>query len=419
MMNNRRPEIRFNEYKEEWKQSQLGDITIKIGSGKTPRGGSSVYTLSGIPFLRSQNIYNDNVNFSEIVYITEAIDSEMANSRVQKDDILLNITGASIGRSAVYESSESANVNQHVCIIRLNSNVDPHFLQLQLTSTKGQKQIDNSQAGGGREGLNFQQISKMKFFFPKNKDEQIRIGNFLKLLDNTIELQQQELTILKQTKQGFLQKMFPKEGEAVPEVRFPGFTDDWIERKLDSIVDRVKSYSLSRDVETNENTGFKYIHYGDIHTGVATQIDESSDLPNIKPGNFELLKKGDLVLADASEDYQGIAKPSVITIDPSYKLVSGLHTIALRPTCVDSLFLYYLINTSHFRRYGYKVGTGMKVFGISVSNLMKFKGMIPILEEQIQISNFFKQLDEVIALHEQELEALQETKKAFLQKMFV
>ncbi|QKH69203.1 restriction endonuclease subunit S [Bacillus cereus] len=213
--------------------------------------------------------------------------------------------------------------------------------------------------------------------------------------------------------------MFPKEGESTPKVRFPGFTGEWEQRKLDSIVDRVKSYSLSRDVETIENTGYKYIHYGDIHTKVADIIDESSNLPNIKVGNYELLEKGDLVLADASEDYQGIAAPAIITIDTPYKLVSGLHTIALRPKQVDSLFLYYLINSPIFRKFGYKTGTGMKVFGISVTNLLKFESVFPLLEEQVKIGNFFKKIDDTIALHQCKLDALKETKKAFLQKIFV
>ncbi|PEJ32886.1 type I restriction endonuclease subunit S [Bacillus pseudomycoides] len=203
-----------------------------------------------------------------------------------------------------------------------------------------------------------------------------------------------------------------------PEIRFLGYTEDWDQRKLDSIVDRVKSYSLSRDVETSEYTGYKYIHYGDIHTKVADVIDKSSNLPNIKAGNYELLEKGDLVLADASEDYQGIATPAVITIDIPYKLVSGLHTIALRPKQVDPLFLYYLINSQTFRKYGYKTGTGMKVFGISVTNLLKFEGMFPLLEEQNKIGNFLKQLDDTIALHQQELTTLKQTKRGFLQKMF-
>ena len=183
-------------------------------------------------------------------------------------------------------------------------------------------------------------------------------------------------------------------------------------------MNRVKSYSLSRNVETKEYTGYKYIHYGDIHTKIADIIDESSNLPNINIGDYDLLRKGDLVLADASEDYQGIATPAVITIDLPYKLVSGLHTIALRPKQANSLFLYYYIHSPTFRKYGYKVGTGMKVFGISVTNLLKFEGMFPLLEEQAQIGNFLKKLDNLIALHQQKLDKLKQLKKGFMQVMF-
>ncbi|MBY7135646.1 restriction endonuclease subunit S [Bacillus sp. 12RED03] len=418
MKNKRTPDIRFPGFTGDWEQYNLGNVSTKIGSGKTPKGGNQNYKSEGIPLLRSQNIFNNKVNFKDVVYITPEIDEDMANSRVQKGDVLLNITGASIGRSAVYKLNHKANVNQHVSIIRPSGEVNPYFIQLNITSEKGQKQIELNQAGGGREGLNFQQIAKMGFYFP-NLLEQGEIGDFFIKLDNTIDFYQQELTTLKQTKQGFLQKMFPKEGETVPEVRFPEFTGDWKQRRLDSMVDRLKSYPLSRDVETSDYTGYKYIHYGDIHTKVADKIDKSSNLPNIKAGNYELLEKGDLVLADASEDYKGIATPAVITIDTPYKLVSGLHTIALRPKQVDSLFLYYLIKSPIFRKYGYRMGTGMKVFGISVTNLMKFESILPSLEEQTKIGNFFEQLDNTIALHRRELDTLKETKKAFLQKMFV
>lgn len=203
-----------------------------------------------------------------------------------------------------------------------------------------------------------------------------------------------------------------------PEIRFPTFNDVWTQRTLNSVADRLKSYSLSRDVETKEFTGYKYIHYGDIHTKVAEIVDKNTNLPNIKPGKYELLEKGDLVLADASEDYQGIAAPAVITENVSYKLVAGLHTIALRPKSIDSLFLYYLLNSPTFKRYGYKTGTGMKVFGISVTNLMKFESMFPLLEEQIKIGDFLRKIDKTIDLHQQGLTTLKQTKQGFLQKMF-
>lgn len=237
MSNDTQPEIRFPGFTEDWEERKLGEVTVKIGSGKTPKGGSAVYSEKGIPLLRSQNIYNDRVNFNDIVYITKGIDDSMANSHVLKDDVLLNITGASIGRSAVYSKEHLANVNQHVCIIRPGKNVNPFFIQLNITSPKGQKEIELNQAGGGREGLNFQQIARMTFFFP-NKEEQAKIGTFFKQLDDTIALHQRKLDLLKETKKGFLQKMFPKNGAKVPEIRFPGFTEAWEERKLETLFEK-------------------------------------------------------------------------------------------------------------------------------------------------------------------------------------
>ena len=160
-----------------WEQRKLGDITVKIGSGKTPSGGKSAYVENGIPLIRSQNVNGDKVDFADIVFIDEATDESMANSRVYTNDVLLNITGASIGRSAVYKGLESANVNQH------------DFIQLNLSSDNGQKQIDASQAGGGREGLNFQEIGKMQFSFP-SLNEQKYIGRYFNNFDNLITLHQ-------------------------------------------------------------------------------------------------------------------------------------------------------------------------------------------------------------------------------------
>lgn len=201
------PEIRFEGFTGDWEQRKLGDITVKIGSGKTPLGGKSAYVETGIPLIRSQNVNGDKVDFADIVYIDEATDELMANSRVYTNDVLLNITGASIGRSAVYKGLESANVNQHVCIIRPTEGHQPDFIQLNLSSDNGQKQIDASQAGGGREGLNFQEIGKMQFSFP-SLNEQMTIGRYFNSLDHLITLHQREYEKLQELKKFMLQNMF-------------------------------------------------------------------------------------------------------------------------------------------------------------------------------------------------------------------
>ena len=200
------PEIRFKGFTDDWEQRKLGDITVKIGSGKTPSGGKSAYVENGIPLIRSQNVNGDKVDFADIVFIDEATDESMANSRVYTNDVLLNITGASIGRSAVYKGLESANVNQHVCIIRPTEGYQPDFIQLNLSSDNGQKQIDASQAGGGREGLNFQEIGKMQFSFP-SLNEQKYIGRYFNNFDNLITLHQRKYEKLLDVKKAFLEKM--------------------------------------------------------------------------------------------------------------------------------------------------------------------------------------------------------------------
>ena len=192
------PEIRFEGFTGDWEQRKLDDVTVKIGSGKTPSGGENAYVDAGIPLIRSQNVNDNKVDFEDIVYIDESTDKLMMNSRVFANDVLLNITGASIGRSAVYKGLDEANVNQHVCIIRPIEGYHPDFIQLNLASDRGQKQIKSSQAGGGREGLNFQQIGKMEFVFP-TLDEQKQIGNYFNNIDHLITLHQRRHLYMKYT----------------------------------------------------------------------------------------------------------------------------------------------------------------------------------------------------------------------------
>ncbi|WP_458103442.1 restriction endonuclease subunit S [Enterococcus faecalis] len=196
------------------------------------------------------------------------------------------------------------------------------------------------------------------------------------------------------------------------------FNYNWELCKFERIFEKVKSYSLSREVETNEFTGMKYIHYGDIHTKKADKVSENSNIPNIIKKNFALLEIGDLILTDASEDYKGIATPAVIRENTSFDIVAGLHTIALRPKNIDPMFLYYLIKAPTFRKYGYKVGTGMKVFGISSSKVLDFTTYIPKNDETKLVSSFLEKIDYALDLHQRKLEQLKEFKKAYLQVMF-
>lgn len=212
-----------------------------------------------------------------------------------------------------------------------------------------------------------------------------------------------------------------KNKKMIPDIRFKGFSEEWEEKKLGEVADQVKSYPLSRKVETENYTGYRYIHYGDIHKKVVDIISNEKILPNIvidEKKEYELLQKGDIIIADASEDYEGIAEPCIINTIIHDNIVSGLHTIALRLENDYPLFIYYLLKTDIFKKHGYIVGTGIKVFGISFINLVKFKAYFPSLKEQEKIGNLFSKLDNIIELQENKLENYREYKKSMLQKMF-
>ena len=208
-----------------------------------------------------------------------------------------------------------------------------------------------------------------------------------------------------------------KNENLVPKVRFKGFSDPWEQRKLSSVVTPVKSYSITRDNE-RKSTNTEYIHYGDIHKFTNTIIDDHVTLPNIADGDYIPLNEGDLVLADASEDYVEIAKPLVLFKTDGRNIVSGLHTIALHPHDVESLFLYNVFNSQNFRRYGYKVGTGLKVFGVSSKNILKYSFNSPSMYEQKKIDSILLKLTDLIAANEDKLEQLKTLKKLMMQKIF-
>ena len=147
-----------------WSACALKQLTTKIGSGKTPSGGAEVYTTEGVMFLRSQNVYNTGLELDSVSFISEEIDETMANTRVQYQDVLLNITGGSIGRCCLYDlEGIPANVNQHVCILRADkTKLLPQFIRYFWNSASGPKVVAQHQTGGNRQGLNFEQIGSTK-----------------------------------------------------------------------------------------------------------------------------------------------------------------------------------------------------------------------------------------------------------------
>ena len=151
-----------------WEVRRLGHLATKFGSGITPRGGATVYQEDGVPFLRSQNIHFDGLRIRKVARIAPSLHQELSGSHVKPGDVLLNITGASIGRAcSIPDSFAEGNVNQHVCIIRTDqSRLLPGLLAAYLSTPMMQREIQIEQKGASREGLTLQSIRNFRIVVP-------------------------------------------------------------------------------------------------------------------------------------------------------------------------------------------------------------------------------------------------------------
>ena len=192
---------------ESWQHVKLSDHTKKIGSGVTPRGGQEVYKSEGFRLLRSQNVGWGKLLLEDVAHIDLEQHSKMSGSMVKCGDVLLNITGASIGRAAAYFGKDNAaNVNQHVCIIRPDEALETNFLLAFIISPIGQRQIDLFQAGGNRQGLNFENVGSFTVPLPP-LPEQKGIVAIFDGLDNQLAAETTKLASLQQLKKGLMQDL--------------------------------------------------------------------------------------------------------------------------------------------------------------------------------------------------------------------
>lgn len=204
-----------------WVLKKIKHVTSKIGSGVTPTGGGSTYLDDGIPLLRSQNIHFDRIDLTDVARISNKTHEGMSNSKVKKGDVLLNITGGSIGRCYYVDSSDEMNVNQHVCIVRPNKTIKTVFLNAVLASEIGQGQIWYFQQGGGREGLNFQALKNFYIALPPEA-QQLEIAEYIDELEkefySAIQIQLMQIEKLKEYKTTLINSAVTGKVKVTPEM---------------------------------------------------------------------------------------------------------------------------------------------------------------------------------------------------------
>ncbi len=411
MSNDIQPEIRFPGFTEDWEQRKLGDITESF-SGGTPTAGKSEYYGGDIPFIRSGEISSELTE----LFITENGLNNSSAKMVKAGDILYALYGATSGEVSI--SRINGAINQAILAIRPTKNDNSYLIVQWLRKQKDT--IISTYLQGGQGNLSGSIVKDLVITLPQDKEEQNKIGAFFKQLDDTIALHQRKLDLLKETKKGFLQKMFPKNGAKVPEIRFPGFTGDWEQRKLNDFISGDISDGDWIEKEHIKDEGkYRIIQTGNIGNGV--YIDKEKSAKYMDQNSFDILKAneifpGDLLVSRLAEP----AGRTVILPNIEDRMVTAVDVTILRQNeNFDAYFLLSQMNTSKILNKVSKNVSGTSHKRISRKNLEKVTIDSTSIEEQNKIGAFFKQLDDTIALHQLKLDLLKETKKGFLQKMFV
>lgn len=405
-----KPKLHFPEYRDtsEWSNAMLASKVSKVGSGITPTGGDKNYKKEGRPFIRSQNVGWGELILDDVTFIDDATHATFLSTEIKEGDVLLNITGASIGRSAVADSRiHGGNVNQHVCVIRtITKELSPQFLNQYLLSQYGQKQIDSFQAGGNRQGLNFAQVRSFLIPLPQNIEEQQKIADCLTSLDELVSVQRGQLDALKAYKKGLLQNLFPAEGESLPRLRFPEFQSagEWEEDKLGNI-----SFFINERISLESLTLANYVSTENIlpdYGGITT----ASKLPS--SGSVTRFKVNDVLISNI--------RPYLKKVWLSNKEGGASNDVIVvrAKTSIDNRYLAFLLKNDAFIEYVMEGAKGVKMPRGDISLMKEYPLAYPSIQEQQKIAELLTSIDEQIAAQSQRLAALQVHKKGLLQGLF-
>ena len=408
MENNKTPSIRFKGFTDPWEQRKLGELADIVGGG-TPSTGVSDYWDGDIDWYAPAEI-------AEQIYLTSSqrkITEEGYNhssAKMLPVGTVLFTSRAGIGKTAI--------LTQKGCTNQGFQSIVPHKIELDsyfiFSRTEELKQYGETVGAGSTfVEVSGKQMANMELMMPKTMAEQKTIGQYFASLDNLITLHQRKYNKLLNVKKSMLEKMFPKNGSNIPEIRFKGFTDPWEQRKLGELADIVGGGTPS--------TGVSDYWDGDIDwyapAEIAEQIYLTSSQRKITEEGYnhssaKMLPVGTVLFTSRA----GIGKTAILTQKGCTN--QGFQSIVPHKIELDSYFIFS--RTEELKQYGETVGAGSTFVEVSGKQMANMELMMPkTMAEQKTIGQYFASLDNLITLHQRELEKLQNIKKSMLEKMFV
>ncbi|MDT2826630.1 restriction endonuclease subunit S [Vagococcus lutrae] len=403
---NKQPKIRFKGYTDEWQQRKLGELAESFEYGLN--APSKEYDGEN-KYLRITDIDESSRQFKTESLTSPNIDLELADNYIlKKGDILFARTGASVGKTYRYNERDGVVYYAGFLIrARIKTDVNAEFIFQNTLTENYNNYIKVTSQRSGQPGVNAFEYSKFELMMPKQKEQQ-KIGNFFKQLDDTIALHQRQLEALEKTKKSFLQKMFPKKDKTKPEIRFSGFTDDWEQRKFRDFTKISQGLQIAISNRftvpgknrlfyiTNEflNPNSAKAYY--IEDAPKSVIASQTDILMTRTGNTGKIVTG---------------------VEGAFH--NNFFKISYDENEVSHLFLFHLLNSDYVQNE-IRIGAGSSTIpDLKHPNFYKINVEIPKFDEQQKIGNFFKQLDDTIALHQRQLEVLKNMKTSFLQKMYI
>ena len=414
------PELRFKGFTDDWEERKFFESiasTIDF-RGRTPKKLGMDWSDSGYLALSALNVKNGYIDpLADAHYGDEKLYRKWMSGRELKKGQVLFTTEAPMGNVAQVPDDNGYILSQRTVAFETKEDMMTNdFLAVLLKSPLVFNNLSALSSGGTAKGVSQKSLKGLSITVPLDIDEQQKIGSFFKQLDETIALHQRKLDLLKEQKKGFLQKMFPKNGEKVPELRFAGFADDWEERKLSDVANHRGGTAIEKYFD--KDGVYKVISIGSY--GLNSQyVDQNIRAISNKITDGRVVNSGELtmVLNDKTANGTIIGRSLLVEKDNEYVINQRTEIISPKEN-FDSNFAYTILN-GPFREKVKRIvqgGTQIYVNYPAVSNLNL---ELPKIEEQQKIGSFFKQLDDTIALHQRKLDLLKEQKKGFLQKMFV